>query len=353
MEQRIKQAIEDSINLKTQLLNDPSALSFISKISDLICSSINNDGKVLTCGNGGSAADAQHVAAELVGRFMKNRKALPAIALTTDTSILTAVGNDYGFEYVFSRQVDALCNPQDIVIGLSTSGNSNNIIEAFKSAKSKGATIVALLGGDGGECAKYADYSYIVPSKESGRIQEVHLLIEHLICELVETKMFSKKNKAVFLDRDGTINVDFNFVYRVEDLVFIPNVIEALKIFRDAGYLLIVVTNQSGVDRGHYTMKDVDIFHKALSDQLAAEGIEILEYNVCPHLAGANCCCRKPSPHFINEAILKYNIDPKQSFMFGDKVSDIECGENAKVRSFFITKEHSLHYWAQKLINNE
>ncbi|WP_288745602.1 D-sedoheptulose 7-phosphate isomerase [uncultured Bacteroides sp.] len=193
MEERIKQVIEESISLKSNLLSELGE-KFIFQVSDLIVSSINNGGKVLICGNGGSAADAQHFAAEFVGRFMKNRKALPAIALTTDTSILTAISNDFGFDSVFIRQVDALCTSKDILIGISTSGNSRNVIEAFKCAQSKGAKIVALLGNEGGLCAHYADYSYVVSSIESARIQEMHLVIEHLICEFVEKQfVFDEK----------------------------------------------------------------------------------------------------------------------------------------------------------------
>lgn len=193
MEERIKQVIEESISLKSNLLSELGE-KFIFQVSDLIVSSINNGGKVLICGNGGSAADAQHFAAEFVGRFMKNRKALPAIALTTDTSILTAISNDFGFDSVFIRQVDALCTSKDILIGISTSGNSRNVIEAFKCAQSKGAKIVALLGNEGGLCVHYADYSYVVSSIESARIQEMHLVIEHLICEFVEKQfVFDEK----------------------------------------------------------------------------------------------------------------------------------------------------------------
>ena len=185
MKKRIEQAVNDSIRLKSQLLNE-EGIKFISQVSEVIISQINNGGKVLLCGNGGSAADAQHFAAELVGRFMKDRKPLPAVALTTDSSILTAVGNDYNFDSVFLRQVRALCTSNDVVIGISTSGNSGNVVEAFKCARSIGAKIVALLGNTGGKCIQYADYNYVVDSCESARIQEVHLLLEHLICEFVE-----------------------------------------------------------------------------------------------------------------------------------------------------------------------
>lgn len=186
MKKRIEQAVNDSIRLKSQLLNE-EGIKFISQVANRIIAKIKDGGKVLLCGNGGSAADAQHFAAELVGRFMKERAPLPAIALTTDTSILTAIGNDYSFDSIFLRQVRALCTSKDVLIGISTSGNSGNVVEAFKYAHSIGTDIVALLGNTGGKCLPYANYSYVVSSNESARIQEVHLLLEHLICEFVET----------------------------------------------------------------------------------------------------------------------------------------------------------------------
>ncbi len=137
-------------------------------------------------GNGGSAADSQHLAAELVGRFYKERKGLPAIALTTDTSILTAVGNDYGYEEVFSRQIEALTKPNDIVFGLSTSGNSSNIIKAIDKAKKSGAITIGLTGNDGGQLKEICDHCLIIPSNNTARIQEAHILIGHIICEIIE-----------------------------------------------------------------------------------------------------------------------------------------------------------------------
>ncbi len=143
-------------------------------------------GKILWMGNGGSAADSQHMAAEFVGRFTRERRGLASIALTTNTSILTAVGNDYGYEKIFSRQIDALCKPGDIVVGISTSGNSPNIIEAMKLARERQATTVGFTGGDGGAMKADADYCLTVPSKVTARIQEAHILIGHLLCDWVE-----------------------------------------------------------------------------------------------------------------------------------------------------------------------
>lgn len=162
----------------------------IVKAAEMLSECLLRGNKVLVCGNGGSAADAQHFAAELVGRFMyPNRPALPVIALNTDTSILTAWANDIGFEFVFSRQVEALAQPGDLLIGISTSGKSSNLVEAFRVAKDKGVDCLAITGGDGGDMADRADFSLVVPAEDSQRIQEVHIFLLHEICELVEEQM--------------------------------------------------------------------------------------------------------------------------------------------------------------------
>lgn len=158
----------------------------ILRVSQAVRQAIHTGYKVMLCGNGGSAADAQHIAAELMGHFMKERGPLSAIALTTDTSILTAVGNDYRFEDIFARQVRGLGRPGDVFIGISTSGNSNNVIEAALVAREIGCTTVALVGHAGGKLAPLCTHAIIVPSKETPRIQEMHILIGHMLCELLE-----------------------------------------------------------------------------------------------------------------------------------------------------------------------
>lgn len=147
--------------------------------------------KLLVMGNGGSAADAQHFAAEIIGRFKLERRALPAVALTTDTSVLTAIGNDYGFDAVFSRQVEGLGAPGDVVVGISTSGNSTNVLAALAKARELGCRTIALLGRDGGTIKTVADISIIVPSSDTPRIQEGHITIIHIICDLLEKRLFS------------------------------------------------------------------------------------------------------------------------------------------------------------------
>jgi D-sedoheptulose 7-phosphate isomerase len=161
-------------------------LPLVEKASELCINSLKNGGKILIFGNGGSAADAQHIAAELSGRFKKERIALAGIALTTDTSALTAIGNDYGYEYVFSRQVEALCNKNDIVIGISTSGNSENVIKAIESAKNIGAKAITLSGKTGGDMKNLGDTNIVIPSNDTPRIQEMHIMVGHMICAMID-----------------------------------------------------------------------------------------------------------------------------------------------------------------------
>src|ERR1700712_3698687 len=160
----------------------------IETACDMITSTLKNGNKVLVAGNGGSAADAQHIAAELSGRFVKERKALPGIALTTDTSAITSIANDYGYEYVFSRQLEALAQAGDLFIGISTSGNSEGILNAFKSAKKLNCETLGLSGRDGGKMNGLCDLNSIVPSEVTARIQEMHILIGHILCKAVDNE---------------------------------------------------------------------------------------------------------------------------------------------------------------------
>lgn len=191
MQDYITQSIAEGVRLKEELLNNRQMLADIENVGNLIIQTIRQGHKVLLCGNGGSAADAQHIAAELVGRFVTDRMGLPAIAMTTDTSILTAVSNDYGFDYIFERQTEALGVAGDVLIGLSTSGNSPNVERALLRARSLGLTTVGLLGRDGGKCKDLCDYSFIIRHSEAARIQEMHITIGHILCGIVDNKLGS------------------------------------------------------------------------------------------------------------------------------------------------------------------
>jgi D-sedoheptulose 7-phosphate isomerase len=183
----IRKAVAESLELKKMFFQKNEDL--IALVAREICTTLEGGNKVLLYGNGGSAADAQHIAAEWVGRFMRDRKPLPAIALTTDTSILTAIGNDYGYDQVFVRQVRALGRKGDVAIAISTSGNSTNVLTATEAAREIGITTVGLTGRDGGTLGTLVQYHLNVPHQLSARIQEIHIMIGHILCELVDDNM--------------------------------------------------------------------------------------------------------------------------------------------------------------------
>ena len=184
---RVKHFLNTSADLKYQVAETLS--EEILEAAQKVQASLQQGGKLLLMGNGGSAGDAQHIAAELIGRYKKERPPLPAIALTVDTSALTAIGNDYGYDQVFERQIQGLANDKDVVIGISTSGNSQNIIRGLKMANKLGAMTIALLGKTGGSAKDEAKLSIIIPSDDTARIQEVHITIGHIICELLEENL--------------------------------------------------------------------------------------------------------------------------------------------------------------------
>lgn len=189
----MKQNIVDKINEHAQIVKSmlENNLDEIEALCCVVVNRIHNGGKILFAGNGGSAADCQHLAAEFIGRFKKSRGPIPAIALTTDTSILTAVGNDFGYENVFLRQVSALCAGTDILIVISTSGNSINLVHAVKAAKAKLAYTIGFLGNDGGKLLAEVDLPIVIKSKEAARIQECHILIGHILCDACDENSYT------------------------------------------------------------------------------------------------------------------------------------------------------------------
>src|ERR1017187_4745292 len=193
-EQRVSRSIQASIAVKEHLLRNAEVVPIIAKVSELLVGTLKKGNKVLLFGNGGSAADAQHIAAEFVGRFAFDRPALPALALSVNTSCITAISNDYGFDLVFSRQIEALARPGDLAIGISTSGNSPNVLRALLVAKKMGMHTVGLTSCTGGKLKDAVDYCVRAPSNETPRIQECHILIGHIISELVEQAIFDEQS---------------------------------------------------------------------------------------------------------------------------------------------------------------
>src|SRR3984957_3480188 len=194
-EKQVRKSIEASIAVKEQLLADAKLVATVSNITEIMVAAFRAGNKVLLFGNGGSAADAQHIAAEFVGRFAFDRPALPALALSVNTSCVTAIGNDYGFDLVFSRQIEALAKKGDVVIGISTSGNSANVLHAMSTSKKLGLRRIALTGCTGGKLKHEVESCLCVPSNETPRIQECHILIGHIISELVEQTIFHEESR--------------------------------------------------------------------------------------------------------------------------------------------------------------
>ena len=192
MKTLIENIIQSSIEVKQQLLADPFLLTSIENVVAEMVESLNNDGKILFCGNGGSAADAQHIAAELSGRFYTDRAPLYAEALHVNSSYMTAVANDYSYEVVYSRMIQGCGRKGDVLVGISTSGNSKNIIKALEVAKEKGMITIGMTGASGGKMKELCTYLLNVPSNDTPRIQESHILLGHIICQLIEEKLFGK-----------------------------------------------------------------------------------------------------------------------------------------------------------------
>lgn len=190
MTQKITDILKASVSVKEKLIQDTVLLATIQTLVEKIVTAFNNGNKVLFCGNGGSAADAQHLAAEFSGRFYTDRNPLPSEALHCNTSYLTAVANDYGYEFVYSRLLKGMGREGDIIIGLSTSGNSGNILNAFEQARKMGVTTVGFTGDTGGKMKELSDYLVNVPSNDTPRIQECHITVGHIICQLVEEQLF-------------------------------------------------------------------------------------------------------------------------------------------------------------------
>lgn len=188
----IRRSIEASIATKQQILANPALLQSIEAVAEVMVKALREGKRILWCGNGGSAADAQHLAAELSGRFYYDRPPLNSEAMHCNTSYLTAVANDYGYDLIYSRMIDGACKPGDVLVGISTSGNSKNICNAFRKAKELGVITIAMTGASGGEMKELADFLLNVPSTDTPRIQESHIMLGHIICEIVEAQLFPR-----------------------------------------------------------------------------------------------------------------------------------------------------------------
>jgi len=197
MQELIRRSISDSISLKQQLLADPEILQNIERAAIDAAAVFQSGGKILLCGNGGSAADAQHLAAEFVSRFRFDRPALPALALNCNASVLTSIGNDYDYDYIFQRQTEALGRRGDLLWCFTTTGHSQNIARALRQARQTGMHTVGFLGSGGGICLPETDLAFLIPSDDTPRIQEAHIMIGHVICDCIEQSLFGQTSKSI------------------------------------------------------------------------------------------------------------------------------------------------------------
>lgn len=317
------------------------------KAAAVIATCYERGGKVLACGNGGSATEAQHLVAELVGKFERDRAALPALALHANPATLTAVANDYDYGDAFAYQVEALGVPGDILVAISTSGDSENAVKAVLAAKAKGLTTLGYLGGDGGRLGALVDVPVVLGASDTATVQAGHLVLTHTICGLVEEALFP--NKAVFLDRDGTLIANRHYGSDPNGIVLLDGVVEGLAALRRAGYKLLLVSNQSGVARGYFDEGAVARMHDRLQRMLDRYGAALDGLEYCPHHPegvepsyAVECSCRKPAPGMLRRAARKHGVNLSASWMVGDIEADVEAGRRAGARTVLVGPETSL-----------
>jgi D-sedoheptulose 7-phosphate isomerase len=301
----------------------------VRKAADIILEAFHNGGQVIFMGNGGSSADAQHIAAEFSGKYLIDRPALPSISLSNIAPV-TAIGNDYSYDIVFKRQIEANCRKGDVVIGLSTSGNSKNVVLALEKAKEIGAKTISFTG-DGGKMRDMVDCAVIIPSKETPRIQEGYLCACHTMCGIVEREMFG--NRAVFIDRDDTVAKDVPYCHDPDLFNLYEGVPEAIRRLNESGFKVIMITNQSGIGRGYFTLDELNAVNSKMCREIEAKGGHLDDIFYCPHTPEDHCSCRKPEIGMGIQAIMKHGINPKRSFMVGDHDKDIEFGKRLGCRS--------------------
>ncbi len=322
--------------------------SKIRAAADMIIDSVSRGGQVIFMGNGGSSADAQHIAAEFSGRYLFDRPAMAGMSLSNIAPV-TAIGNDYSYDMVFQRQIEAFCRKGDVVVGLSTSGNSRNVLLGIEAAKRAGASTISFTG-DGGVLKDMVDLSIVIPTKETPRIQEGYIVACHTICGIVEREMFG--NKAVLVDRDDTLVKDVPYCNDPDKLQILPGVPKAISRLNEAGYLVIVITNQSGIARGRLDHDILSTIHDKMMKEIEAGGGRIDDIFYCPHHPDEGCTCRKPEIDMGIAAISKHHINPRTSFMIGDNDKDIEFGRRLGLKTYKVGEKRSFVDAVDDILND-
>ena len=311
-----------------------------------------NDKQVFIMGNGGSAATASHFACDLAkGTLLTDKPRFRVMALTDNMPLFSAYANDYGYEHVFAQQLASSVRRGDIIIGISGSGSSANVLNAIKLAKSVQATTIGFIGFDGGKLKDLVDVCIHVPSHCMEQVEDVHLMLEHLICTCLRKagdkykvpEMFvlepwglrpSQRKQmtrvAIFLDRDGVINENrADYVKSWEEYRFLPGVFEPLSRLAQSPFTIVVISNQSPINRGILAQSEVEEINRRMIEDIHAHGGRIDGVFCCPHRPGENCNCRKPKPGLLLRAAESLNLDLESSYLIGDAASDIKAASAA------------------------
>jgi len=312
----------------------------LARVIDLLIRAREDGRQILLAGNGGSAAAASHMACDL-GKGTVNYtnpafSRFRVVSLADNAALITAIGNDLSYEDIFVEQLKMVMSTGDVVIFISSSGNSPNLVRAAAYAREHGATTVGLLGFGGGTLASMVDVPLAVSSRNYGITEDFHMAVQHIYTQYLRRALAGPIRRVAFLDRDGIINEPaalHAYIERWEDFAFRPGAFDLLKGLAADGYALVVVTNQQGVGKGLMTDADLRGLHASMTTALAAEGVGLAGIFSCPHLAERHCFCRKPEPGLFYRALneLPFLVDMAQSVVVGDAATDVAAGRAAGV----------------------
>jgi D-sedoheptulose 7-phosphate isomerase len=304
--------------------------------------------QIFIIGNGGSAATASHMACDLgkgtVDRDDPSFTRFRAISLSENNAVLTAIGNDLAFEDVFAEQLATLMNDGDVVVFISASGNSPNLLRAAKYARFRAGKLVGLLGFGGGALATLVDHALVVTTRNYGLSEDTHLVIQHVLTQFLRRLLAGPARRAVFLDRDGIINERpalHQYVTSWADFRWVDGIVPLLQELSALGYVLFVITNQQGIARGLLSETGVAAIHDEMTRLLETHGVRLARVLHCPHAADAGCLCRKPRPGLIYRALNEspFLIDVPQSILIGDTDSDVQAGAAAGIGTRILVSE--------------
>lgn len=305
-----------------------------------------DDGRqILLIGNGGSAATASHMACDLgkgtVDPSDPQFRRFRVLSLSDNCALMTALGNDLSFDDVFADQLRIVMREGDVVVLISASGNSPNLVKAHEYARSRGAVTIGLLGFGGGRLRGMVDVPVVVSSRNYGISEDFHLILQHVVTQYLRRAIVGPARPVAFLDRDGIINVrpaPHQYVERWDHFTFADGAVAMLRGLAERGYELVVVTNQQGIGKGVMSAGALDQIHERLKDALATQGVHLAGIFACPHLEARQCFCRKPKPGLIFRALneLGFMVDLGRSIMIGDSEADVEAGRAAGLDTVFV-----------------